>query len=196
MPRGSSVTLKSVLLGGLALVGLIFVWEDRAAPTKGSDRARSVAAVGAAKNFQASPPVTPIEAVVVDRYPIFPPPVQESRTESSRVGPSVSPWNERSWAPKASTIVMKAPVPLAPLQVRQTSAPILPKIPFEFLGAMNSPTGGSIIFLKLGDEQLALQLGDLVAQHWRLEGLGVDRVNFRHLPTNIETFLARGHVTE
>lgn len=189
--------LKTILLLGALLICVIFLWESEEAPTQGSSRGRSVSVESpprAPESSVVSPSVAPL---VVDRYPDFPPPPPEVRARSPKPDlPALSPWSVRTWLPAAPKAKPVAPTQAAPLVIQQTSAPVLPKFPYEFLGVMDSPSGEPMIFLKQGDEQLAVKIGDVVGQHWRIEKLGGDRVHILYLPANIETFVARAHVVE
>jgi hypothetical protein len=158
---------------------------------------------------------------VVERYEIFPP-LREKAVASKKNAeknkqknnsetklaptnmanqlsdnPAVNAWNERSWAaplPKPKPIVTVA----APVQVFQqrSTLPIMPPLPFIFVGAMDTPQGGQIIFLREGDRQFNVQAGETIEQQWRIERLDKDRVIIKHLSTNTDTFVARGHTAD
>ena len=137
------------------------------------------------------------EPNVVDRYPNFPdsfvlPSVAKALPlNSTRQGPWVATrWEPKVVAVKASKIPTQ--VTLAPSQ--QVSAPTVVALPFEFIGVMDDPKGGQMIFLKQGEEQLAARVGETISNQWRVDALLADRVVFMYLPANLPSYLARGIV--
>jgi hypothetical protein len=193
--------MKVLVAGLIAAIAVAFLLEPEAENNekrrKGKQRTSAVRTEAAGDANVAN---TENQAQIESRYTTFPP-ERDSVIESAlkkrgkRSEEVPDAWSARSWlapAHKANIQVAQA----QPFIQQQVSAPSLPKIPFEFIGAMDATNGGQAIFLRQGDNQLSVQAGEVIDQQWRVERLAADRVIFKYLPTNTETFIARGQIAE
>jgi hypothetical protein len=196
--------IKLLLLGLIALIAIAFIFEP--APDAKSKKRAAKQPLNASINSASKAEAKPISRIepVVDRFEDFPPErdapverksVQAGTLPSSLDSPKIDAWSARSWLPPPPKAVIQ---PIMPIQVvlQRSSAPTMPSLPYEFVGAMDAPAGGQIIFLRQGEMQHSVQVGETIDQQWRVEKLASDRIIFKYLPTNTDAFIARSQNTE
>ena len=104
---------------------------------------------------------------------------------------------ERDEEGEAGTDLLSAVRPaLAPAPEIQTQAPApvapqAPPLPFQLLGRYDED-GRTIVFLQHGDQNLVARVGDVIADHYRVEGLDDSVLRLRYLPLNQPQTLALG----
>lgn len=81
-------------------------------------------------------------------------------------------------ASRAKPVAVVAPPPPAPVVVAPPQAPALPFRPF----GRYVDGGEEVIFLMHNDQNLAVRVGDVIGQHYRVEGLDGSRLTLRYLP--------------
>lgn len=83
----------------------------------------------------------------------------------------------------ASTIQQPPPIiPKLPAIPVETVKPVAPPLPYVYLGQLLQD-GKQTVFMKLGDEPLALISGDVTDDGWRLEQIETRALLFTHLAT-------------
>jgi hypothetical protein len=191
--------IKALLLVLFVVIFVAFVMEPEPESTKAKRSVKQPLSATKTIPVAEKPlPPTPVE----DRYETFPPQrvvgasaPKASVSNQSATAQTMDAWSTRSWLPEQPKVVRLQTLPAQVVQ-QSATAQTMPALPFEFVGAMDAPSGGQLIFLRQGEIQLSVQVGDTIEQQWRVEKLASDRVIFKHLATNTDTFVARGHIVE
>ena len=69
--------------------------------------------------------------------------------------------------------------PTTPIETRV----VAPNVPFSYLGRLIS-ADKTIVFLSVNDENMAVNVGDVIDEVWKVESIAETAVNFRYLPSN------------
>lgn len=172
-----------VLAGALVLT-LLAIYLVNAEEDEG-DLTVPRAAVSRPRLTPAQP--SPLTSVHSERQAAGLPDLALARARQAQAMPQAGQalWQSHAWhAPPP-------PVQQATAALAETARPVVPALPYQYMGQMDDAPDGNLVFLTAGNRVFSVRPGQTVEQVWRLDSVDQRALYLTYLPLNSTVVLSK-----
>lgn len=94
-------------------------------------------------------------------------------------------WQSHAWH-VAPPLIQESASTLA-----ETARPVVPALPYQYMGQIDDAPDGSLVFLTVGNRVLSVSPGQTIEQVWRLDSIDQRALYLTYLPLNSAVVLSK-----